>query len=158
MTFRAKNLDLQPLLCICFQMPRLPLTSVRRSGQKQTVGTRRTAARACFGPSASSAPLAPLQLESPAGQFLSRILRDHPHLLPAAVDQQLEMLQTDRDAAEQKEKPAASETDLVLYRFACRDIFLARPICLPSLVVFSLKVSHMVMLSTFCNILGELLK
>ncbi|XP_031498972.1 UV-B-induced protein At3g17800, chloroplastic-like [Nymphaea colorata] len=98
------------------KMRPFPLTLVRRNGQKQTVGARRTAARACMGPSASSSPLAPLQLESPVGQFLAQILRDHPHLLPAAVDQQLQMLQTDRDAAEQNEKPAASGTDLVLYR------------------------------------------
>ncbi|KAM7482898.1 hypothetical protein LguiB_007481 [Lonicera macranthoides] len=64
----------------------------------------------------SNAPIAPLQLESPTGQFLSQILLSHPHLLPAAVEQQLEQLQTDRDAEKQKEEPSASGTDLVLYR------------------------------------------
>ena len=64
----------------------------------------------------SNAPIAPLQLESPIGQFLSQILLSHPHLLPAAVEQQLEQLQTDRDAEKQKEDPSASGTDLVLYR------------------------------------------
>lgn len=63
-----------------------------------------------------TAKIAPLQLESPVGQFLSQILKDHPHLVPAAVDQQLEQLQTDRDADQQKEEPSASGTDLVLYR------------------------------------------
>lgn len=63
----------------------------------------------------SLAPIAPLQLESPVGQFLSQILLSHPHLLPAAVEQQLEQLQTDRDAEKQKEDPTSS-TDLVLYR------------------------------------------
>ncbi|MQL96077.1 hypothetical protein Taro_028741 [Colocasia esculenta] len=64
----------------------------------------------------SPAQIAPLQLESPIGQFLSQILINHPHLLPAAVDQQLEQLQTDLDAEKQKEEPSTSGTDLVLYR------------------------------------------
>lgn len=63
-----------------------------------------------------AAPFAPLQLESPVGQFLSQILVSHPHLVPAAVEKQLEQLQTDRDAEKQKEEPSASGTDLVLYR------------------------------------------
>lgn len=73
--------------------------------------------RASSSPDSSelSAPIAPLQLESPIGQFLSEILISHPHLVPAAVEQQLEQLQTDRDA-EKKEEPSASGTDLVLYR------------------------------------------
>lgn len=62
------------------------------------------------------APIAPLQLESPIGQFLSQILISHPHLVPAAVEKQLEQLQTDRDA-EKSEEPSATGTDLVLYRF-----------------------------------------
>ena len=36
--------------------------------------------------------------------------------MPAAVEQQLEQLQTDRDA-EKKDDSSASGTDLVLYRF-----------------------------------------
>lgn len=64
----------------------------------------------------SPAPVAPLQLESPVGQFLSQILVSHPHLVPAAVDQQLEQLQTDRDAEAQKEELSAAGTDLVLFR------------------------------------------
>ncbi|CAA6664746.1 unnamed protein product [Spirodela intermedia] len=59
--------------------------------------------------------MAPLQLESPTGQFLSQILISHPHLLSAAVDQQLEQLQTDRDAEKEKE-PSDSGTDIVLYK------------------------------------------
>ncbi|GFS32314.1 alanine-tRNA ligase, putative [Actinidia rufa] len=50
-----------------------------------------------------SAPIAPLQLESPVGQFLSQILKSHPHLVPAAVEQQLEQFQTDRDAEKDEE-------------------------------------------------------
>jgi hypothetical protein len=38
----------------------------------------------------------------------------HPHLVPAAVEKQLEQLQTDREA--EKEEPSASGTDLGLYR------------------------------------------
>ncbi|KAK8686744.1 hypothetical protein V6N13_125764 [Hibiscus sabdariffa] len=63
-----------------------------------------------------NAQVAPLRMESPIGQFLSQILVSHPHLVPAAVEQQLEQLQTDRDAEEKKEEPSASGTDLVLYR------------------------------------------
>lgn len=67
-------------------------------------------------PADSMAPIAPLQLESPVGQFLSQILVSHPHLVPAAVDQQLEQLQTDREVEKQIEEPSASGTDIVLYR------------------------------------------
>ncbi|KAL6973643.1 hypothetical protein U1Q18_027828 [Sarracenia purpurea var. burkii] len=63
-----------------------------------------------------AANIAPLQLESPVGQFLSQILVSHPHLVPAAVEQQLEQLQTDRDADKHTEDPPSSGTDLVLYR------------------------------------------
>ncbi|KAL0282874.1 UNVERIFIED_CONTAM: UV-B-induced protein, chloroplastic [Sesamum angustifolium] len=82
------------------------------------VTRKRTAIRASMQPSdsGSAAPIAPLQLESPIGQFLSQILVSHPHLVPAAVEQQLEQLQTDRDAEKEKEEPAASGTELVLYR------------------------------------------
>lgn len=40
----------------------------------------------------------------------------YPHLVPAAVEQQLEQLQTDRDADKEKEEPSVTGTDLVLYR------------------------------------------
>ncbi|KAJ0887844.1 hypothetical protein HanRHA438_Chr09g0395481 [Helianthus annuus] len=64
-----------------------------------------------------TAPINPLQLESPIGQFLTQILVSHPHLVPSAVDQQqLEQLQTDRDAQEQNEEPSTETTDLVLYK------------------------------------------
>ncbi|KAL3835382.1 hypothetical protein ACJIZ3_010118 [Penstemon smallii] len=65
----------------------------------------------------AAAPIAPLELESPTGQFLSQILVSHPHLIPAAVEQQLEQLQTERDSDNiEKEDPSASGTELVLYR------------------------------------------
>ncbi|GAB4834787.1 hypothetical protein Ancab_033055 [Ancistrocladus abbreviatus] len=59
-------------------------------------------------------PIAPLRLESPVGQLLAQILQTHPHLLPAAIDQQLENLQNERDA-EKEESPSSSQ-DLLLYR------------------------------------------
>ncbi|KAL3497909.1 hypothetical protein ACH5RR_040641 [Cinchona calisaya] len=59
-------------------------------------------------------PIAPVQLESPVGQFLAQILQSHPHLLPVAIDQQLENLQSERDA--EKEKTPPSSEDLVLYK------------------------------------------
>ncbi|KAF9619571.1 hypothetical protein IFM89_007398 [Coptis chinensis] len=66
----------------------------------------------------TDSPIVPLRLESPIGQFLSQILKSHPHLVPAAVNQQLEQLQTDRDAEKvtPKEEPSPAGTSLVLYR------------------------------------------
>lgn len=61
-------------------------------------------------------PVAPLQLQSPVGQLLEQILQTHPHLLPAAIDQQLENLQSDKDA--KKEETAPSIQDLLYKRIA----------------------------------------
>ncbi|XWS48219.1 hypothetical protein CRYUN_Cryun13aG0055400 [Craigia yunnanensis] len=83
------------------------------------LGSRRCmVVRASSSPDSTEpiAPIAPLQMESPVGQFLSQILISHPHLVPAAVEQQLEQLQTDCDAELKKEEPSAAGTDLVLYR------------------------------------------
>ncbi|XP_031493108.1 UV-B-induced protein At3g17800, chloroplastic-like [Nymphaea colorata] len=95
-----------------------PSTSVLGNSRRRSAyrGRRSMGARASMDSSETSAPIAPLQLESPIGQFLAQILRSHPHLLPSAVDQQLEVLQTDRDAAAQKEEPSTTGTDLILYR------------------------------------------
>ncbi|XP_022738826.1 UV-B-induced protein At3g17800, chloroplastic isoform X1 [Durio zibethinus] len=60
-------------------------------------------------------PIAPVPFESPVGQLLSQILRTHPHLLPAAIDQQLENLQSDKD--DQKEETPPSQ-DLLYKRIA----------------------------------------
>ncbi|CAH8284669.1 unnamed protein product [Eruca vesicaria subsp. sativa] len=77
----------------------------------------RAAASDDDGSSSAAKPIAPLQLQSPAGQFLSQILVTHPHLVPAAVEQQLEQLQTDRDSQGQnKDGSSAPGTDIVLYR------------------------------------------
>ncbi|KAK7398780.1 hypothetical protein VNO78_09953 [Psophocarpus tetragonolobus] len=94
---------------------RLCLTSVSIAKQSRRKGFVVRAASS-YPESDANAKIAPLLLESPIGQFLSQILLNHPHLVPAAVDQQLEQLQTDRDADQQKEEPSASGTDLVLYR------------------------------------------
>lgn len=64
----------------------------------------------------SPSPIAPLKLESPVGQFLSQILHSHPHLLPAAVDQQLEQLQMDQVTEKKEDDPPSTGTDLILYR------------------------------------------
>ncbi|XP_008798412.1 UV-B-induced protein At3g17800, chloroplastic-like [Phoenix dactylifera] len=93
--------------------------SVRKLGQRGFGDRRNSGIRASLSSpnsSESSSPIAPLQLESPIGQFLSQILISHPHLVPAAVDQQLDQLQTDREAEKNKEEPSPSGTDLVLYR------------------------------------------
>lgn len=79
-------------------------------------GKRNVCARADANQEKISSHNAPLDFESPIGQFLSQILKNHPHLLPAAIDQQLERLAADRDAASQHEQPSTSSTDLVLYR------------------------------------------
>lgn len=57
-------------------------------------------------------PIAPVKLESPVGQLLAQILQTHPHLLPAAVDLQLENLETDRIA----QKEASSSSHDLLYK------------------------------------------
>ncbi|KAH6797213.1 alanine-tRNA ligase [Perilla frutescens var. hirtella] len=98
-----------------------PSVSNLKMGNRKVgcLSRRHTSIRASMEPSdsgSSEAPIAPLQLESPIGQFLSQILVSHPHLVPAAVEQQLEQLQTDREAEKEKEEPSASGTDLVLYR------------------------------------------
>ncbi|KAF9625295.1 hypothetical protein IFM89_020881 [Coptis chinensis] len=89
-----------------------------KNGQRRfAFGGRRSFVVRASSASADS-PIVPLQLESPIGQFLSQILKSHPHLVPAAVDQQLEQLQTDRDAEKvtPKEEPSPAGTGLVLYR------------------------------------------
>ncbi|KAG9457339.1 hypothetical protein H6P81_001847 [Aristolochia fimbriata] len=86
------------------------------SSLKLVDSTRRRNARVRASSADSTAPIAPLRFESPTGQLLCQILASHPHLLPAAVDQQLEQLQTDREAEKQKEETSTAGTDLVLYR------------------------------------------
>ncbi|CAD6206417.1 unnamed protein product [Miscanthus lutarioriparius] len=101
--------------------------SIKGLGRQQlTSRTRRRSSvvRASLSPSESLPPsssIAPLRMESPAGQLLSQILHTHPHLLSAAAEQQLEQLQTDREAEKEKDKESDAGDkptggDLVLYR------------------------------------------
>ncbi|GAV82047.1 DUF760 domain-containing protein [Cephalotus follicularis] len=62
--------------------------------------------RASGDSSGSLVPIAPLPIESPVGQLLAQILQTHPHLILAAIDQQLENLQTDRDAQKEEIPPS----------------------------------------------------
>uniref|UniRef100_A0A0D6R3H1 UV-B-induced protein At3g17800, chloroplastic n=1 Tax=Araucaria cunninghamii TaxID=56994 RepID=A0A0D6R3H1_ARACU len=81
--------------------------------RKEKVGVR---VRAGGNEGESCKRIAPLQLESPTGQLLSQLLTEHPHLLPAAVDQQLERIIADRDADAQQGPPSTTGTELILYR------------------------------------------
>ncbi|KAI4328019.1 hypothetical protein L6164_020416 [Bauhinia variegata] len=72
--------------------------------------------RASADSSDNLVPVAPLQFESPVGQLLAQILQTHPHLLPAAIDHQLENLQTDRDA--QNKESSTQSQDLLYKRIA----------------------------------------
>ncbi|KAJ0779669.1 hypothetical protein HanPI659440_Chr06g0229051 [Helianthus annuus] len=83
-------------------------------------------ARSCIAKASSSdsgsgsgynlPPVAPVKFESSVGQLLEQILQNHPHLLPAAIDQQLDNLQNERDA--QKQELASSSTDSLYKRIA----------------------------------------
>ncbi|AEE32295.1 alanine-tRNA ligase, putative (DUF760) [Arabidopsis thaliana] len=88
-----------------------------QSGTTCVKSRRSFVVKASASGDASTESIAPLQLKSPVGQFLSQILVSHPHLVPAAVEQQLEQLQIDRDAEEQsKDASSVLGTDIVLYR------------------------------------------
>ncbi|KAF9624836.1 hypothetical protein IFM89_014366, partial [Coptis chinensis] len=101
-----------------FEIQYCGLIAVSKNGQRRFAfgGRRNFVVRASSA--STDSPIAPLRLESPIGQFLSHILKSHPHLVPAAVDQQLEQLQTDHDAEKvtPKEEPSPADTDLILYR------------------------------------------
>lgn len=73
--------------------------------------TRRLKVRASANSGGDSVPFAPLQLESPIGQFLEQTLQTNPHLLLAAIDQQLENLQNEKD--EQKKEKLPPSQDLL---------------------------------------------
>lgn len=77
--------------------------------------SRSLVVRASSSSSGDLAPVAPVQFDSPVGQLLAQILQSHPHLLPAAIDQQLENLQAERDAQREETQPS-SQQDLLLYK------------------------------------------
>lgn len=54
----------------------------------------------------------PLELESSVGQLLEQISQTHPHLLSATIDQQLEKLQTARDALKEEESSTLPQDSL----------------------------------------------
>lgn len=60
--------------------------------------------------------IAPLRPESPAGQFLVELLQTHPHLFPAAAEQQLDKLAEDRNATKGNEATTTEGSDMVLYK------------------------------------------
>ncbi|XP_031267149.1 UV-B-induced protein At3g17800, chloroplastic [Pistacia vera] len=82
------------------------------NGTDKCQGRGVTVRAASGDPSGDLVPIAPLRFESPVGQLLAQILQTHPHLLPAAIDQQLDNLQTDKDIQRQD----ASSEDLLYKR------------------------------------------
>ncbi|KAG2242529.1 hypothetical protein Bca4012_084932 [Brassica carinata] len=95
----------------------LQSSTTAASKTRRSLVVRASASEDDASSSSAAKPIAPLQLESPAGQFLSQILMTHPHLVPAAVEQQLDQLQTDRDSQGQnKDASSVPGTDIVLYR------------------------------------------
>ncbi|KAJ4811536.1 hypothetical protein LUZ62_024102 [Rhynchospora pubera] len=73
-----------------------------------------TVVRAAENPGGTKRPVAPVRLQSPTGQLLEEIMRSHPYLLAATIDQQLERLQAERDA--QKEEDASKPPGDLLYK------------------------------------------
>lgn len=57
--------------------------------------------------------MAPLRPSSPTGEFLVKMLEDHPYLFPSAADQQLERLASEKQEADSTANATGSE--LVLY-------------------------------------------
>ncbi|PKA66553.1 hypothetical protein AXF42_Ash003207 [Apostasia shenzhenica] len=137
--FLAKAADFAPRSCfLAAQHPSIDGRSIRcgefrkgcclfsgiKLGERRSIlttkGRKRGGIRASWnsssGSSESCTRIAPLQLESPIGQFLAQILLSHPHLVPAAVEKQLEQLLTDREAENSQEEPSSTGTDLMLYR------------------------------------------
>ncbi|KAJ8754335.1 hypothetical protein K2173_002786 [Erythroxylum novogranatense] len=92
---------------------RCPSFGLRKPGTGfENCRARNLTVRALDGPSNYSAPVSPLEFESHVGQLLAQIMQTHPHLLPAAIDQQLENLQSDRESQKEVNPPPQD----VLYR------------------------------------------
>ncbi|KAJ7953391.1 UV-B-induced protein, chloroplastic [Quillaja saponaria] len=100
---------LKNLTCPSFCIPKLVI-------ERYKCRARGLIARASGDSSGELVSVAPLQFDTPVGQFLSQILQAYPHLLPAAIDQQLENLQINRDA--QKEESSLSSQDILYKRIA----------------------------------------
>ncbi|CAI5482762.1 unnamed protein product [Closterium sp. Yama58-4] len=65
-----------------------------------------------------AAKAAPLSPESPSGILLEQLILSHPHLVPAAAEQQLEQLAAEAEASDASKESGAkkSSSDLVLYK------------------------------------------
>ncbi|KAJ9152343.1 hypothetical protein P3X46_025917 [Hevea brasiliensis] len=85
--------------CPSFGIPKLGMGTSRYRDRGITV-------RASGDSNNYSLPVSPLEFESPVGQMLEQILQTHPHLLPAAIDQQLENLETERDTQRNESPPS----------------------------------------------------
>lgn len=70
--------------------------------------------QAAAGDQEAAGSLAPLQPESPAGQFLNYILESEPQLFSSAVDKQLDMLSEEAEADQDAASKDSSE--MVLYK------------------------------------------
>ncbi|KAC9657520.1 hypothetical protein E3N88_45442 [Mikania micrantha] len=93
----------------------LPSIGFLKGSRVEQSRARSCIAKSSWGGSGSGSghglvPVAPLQLESPVGQLLEQILQTHPHLLPAAIDQQLDNLQKQRNAQKQEPDPSSIES------------------------------------------------
>lgn len=97
---------------------KLDLQRDQRAGFPQPRrGAKLSPTRASIGSGEESvAPIAPFQPESPTGKFLTQLLQSHPHLVPAAVEHELERLAENREAEDSQAQPNPSGTELVLYR------------------------------------------
>ncbi|CAI5470056.1 unnamed protein product [Closterium sp. Yama58-4] len=65
-----------------------------------------------------AAKAAPLSPESPSGILLKQLILSHPHLVPAAAEQQLEQLAAEAEASDASKESGGkkSSSDLVLYK------------------------------------------
>ncbi|KAM0881696.1 hypothetical protein ACQ4PT_032792 [Festuca glaucescens] len=94
-----------------------PCASRSKAGfQVNSYRTRSLKVQAKMDSGDGETQLAPLRFETPSGQLLVHILQSQPHLIPVTVDQQLENLQSEKDA--QKEEAAKVPQDLLYKRIA----------------------------------------
>lgn len=84
--------------------------------RKQKSNVRLVFVKAEATTNGSGRHMAPLQPESPTGQFLIELLRSHPHLVSAAAEQQLDKLAEDRRVAEGQEHSSNGGSDLILFK------------------------------------------
>lgn len=100
----------------CVRTGLLKLDTVKSRSRRSRGCVRLVVVRASGDGQDSSTPIAPFQPESPTGQYLAQLLQSHPHLVPAAVEQELEKLAENRNAENPPTQPSSKGSDLVLYR------------------------------------------